>query len=151
MEPDSQTILEQYKMFVEMADRVSERRLKTNQFYISIISGLLGILALMFQDTGLEVLSKNKDSVLLIVIILGLSLNLIWFINIRSFRQLNSGKFKVIHEMESLLPFQPYDREWDIIKRGEKKDDYLQLSRIEQYLPMALSVPYCLLLILQVL
>lgn len=143
------TILEQYKLFVEMADRVSERRLKTNQFYIGIISGLLGVLAFILQGTSIELLTKHKDSSIMVIASLGLALNLIWFINIRSFRKLNSGKFKVIHEMETLLPFQPYEREWDIIKRGDKKDDYFQLSRIEQYLPITLALPFCILLLLE--
>jgi hypothetical protein len=148
MRADSDQVLEQYKLFVEMADRVSERRLKTNQFYIGIISGLLGVITFILQGTSIEFLTEHKGSALLIVGVLGLSLNLIWFINIRSFRQLNTGKFKVIHEMEALLPFQPYDREWDIIKRGEKKDDYFQLSRIEQYLPLVLAIPFLILLFL---
>lgn len=131
-----------------MADRVSERRLKTNQFYIGIISGLLGVLAFNFGDSSLDLLAHKQNSIILTIAILGLVLNLIWFINIRSFRKLNSGKFMVIHEMEALLPFQPYDREWDIIKRGEKKKNYFQLSRIEQYLPVVLSVPFLILLLL---
>lgn len=148
MNSNSDQILEQYKMFVEMADRVSERRLKTNQFYIGIISGLLGILAFVFGENNFDIIAQNQNSVMLVVTILGLILNLLWFINIRSFRKLNSGKFMVIHEMEALLPFQPYDREWDIIKRGEKRNNYFQLSKIEQYLPMALTIPFLILLIL---
>ncbi|MCE7995105.1 MAG: hypothetical protein HEP71_24210 [Roseivirga sp.] len=145
---DTPTILEQYQLFVEMADRVSERRLKTNQFYIGIISGLLGVLAFSFGNSNLDILADSQNSIILTIAILGLVLNVIWFINIRSFRKLNSGKFMVIHEMEALLPFQPYDREWDIIKRGEKKNNYFQLSRIEQYLPIVLSVPFIVLLTL---
>ena len=36
MESD-QRLIEQYKMYVEMADRVSARRADTNKFYISLL------------------------------------------------------------------------------------------------------------------
>ena len=150
MREDQQTILEQYKLFVEMADRVSERRLKTNQFYIGLISGLLVVLAFVLSKDNFSNLKGYHNTVMLLVGVLGLLLNLIWLINIRSFRKLNSGKFKVIHEMEAKLPFQPYDREWEIIKLGEKKDNYFQLTRIEQILPLVLSLPFLVLLIIAI-
>ena len=67
--------------------------------------------------------------------------------NIRSYRQLNSGKFQVIHELEKKLPFACYDREWSLLGGGQDGQTYLQLSRVEQYLPFFLAIPYVLLLI----
>lgn len=54
MSNDNQTayLLDQYKLCVEMADRVSSRRIQTNQFYLSLLSALLAIVAF----------SLNKDS-----------------------------------------------------------------------------------------
>ncbi len=40
---------------------------------------------------------------------------------------MNSGKFKVVHELETYLPVCPYDAEWTVLgqgkteTRGEKK------------------------------
>ncbi len=83
----------------------------------------------------------------MVVAILGLILCLIWFINIRSYKQLNAGKFKIIGEMEEQLPFSCYKKEWEILGKGKESKKYLQLTRVEQYVPFILAIPYLLLLV----
>ena len=142
-------LVEQYKLYVEMADRISIRRTQTNRFYISLLSGLIALLSLV-ASKGTSIISVTNISeniVLLIFAFLGLALCFIWIVNIHSYRQLNSGKFKVIHEMEQSLPFPCYDREWEILGRGKEGKNYLQLTRIEKYVPFTLAVPYILILI----
>ena len=41
-------LLEEYKIYIEMADRVSSRRIQTNGFFITIFSGLLAVIAFIF-------------------------------------------------------------------------------------------------------
>lgn len=137
-------LLEQYKLYVEMADRISNRRGQTNRFYISLLSGLLALLSIV---VGSHIFSDFQSVVFIVVAILGLALCILWNINIRSHRQLNSGKFKVIHEMEQHLPFPCYDKEWEILGEGKEGKKYLQLTRVEQYVPFILAIPYLLLLI----
>lgn len=137
--------IEQYKLFVQMADQVSERRLKTNQFYIGIISGILASLAFILHDEKLAQFGRYQNIVILAVVVLGLTLNIIWFINIKSFRILNSGKFEIIHQMELSLPLKPYTDEWKIIKENPTKVEYLQLTRIEQILPFVMALPFLIL------
>jgi|Deesub1362A_J573_1020465.scaffolds.fasta_scaffold04659_7 hypothetical protein len=130
-------LLEQYKLYVEMADRISERRMQTNKFYISLLSGLLALLSILVSVGKL-----NQTLIFVIVSLLGIALCILWHINIRSYRQLNSGKFKVIHEMEQNLPFPCYDKEWEILGEVKEKSKYLQLTRVEKYIPLILSIPY---------
>jgi len=132
-------LLEQYKLYVEMADKISERRMQTNKFYISLLSGLLALLSILVSVGKL-----NQTLIFALVSILGIALCVLWYINIRSYRCLNSGKFKVIHEIEQELPFRCYDREWEILGRGKKVKKYLQLTRVEQYVPFILAIPYLL-------
>jgi len=135
--------LEQYKLYVEMADRVSERRAQTNRFYVSLLSGLLALISILRGN----VLSELQTAVFVAVAILGLLLCILWYINIRSYRQLNSGKYKIIHEMEQRLPFPCYNKEWEILGKGKSGESYLKLTRVEQYVPIILAVPYAFLLI----
>jgi len=130
-------LLEQYKLYVEMADRISERRMQTNKFYISLLSGLLALLSILVSIGNL-----NQTLTFVIVSLLGMALCILWHINIRSYRQLNSGKFKVIHEMEQNLPFPCYDKEWEILGKGKEKSKYFQFTRVEKYIPLILSIPY---------
>ena len=40
-------LLEQYKLFVEMADRVSQRRDQSNRFYVTFVSAIAGLLMVL--------------------------------------------------------------------------------------------------------
>ena len=142
-----QHLLEQYKLYVEMADRISARRAQTNKFFISMLTGLLAVLSL---STGKNFLTHYQIFVFFVISFLGLVLNIVWYVNIRSYRQLNTGKFKVIHEMEQQLAFAPYDKEWEILGHGKDSKRYFQLTRVEQYVPFILAIPYMLLLIYSV-
>jgi len=135
-------LLEQYKLYVEMADRISNRRAETNRFYISLVSGLLALLSIV---VGRDIFSGFQTIVFSVISVLGWALCVLWIINIHSYKQLNSGKFKVIHEMEQHLPFSCYDREWEILEEREKSNKYLQLTRVEQYVPFILAIAYILL------
>ncbi len=64
-----------------------------------------------------------------------------------SYKELNSLKFSVIHEMEKLLPFACYDREWESLKEESGTRNYFRLTRIEQYVPFLLMAPYIMLLV----
>ncbi|MFQ5709604.1 MAG: hypothetical protein ACE5HO_19280 [bacterium] len=141
---DQEMILEQYKLYVEMADRISSRRAQTNKFYIGILSGILALLSVLIEK---DLLTNHQAPVFLAVSLLGIGLNILWYVNIRSYRQLNTGKFKVIHEMEQHLPFHCYDREWQLLGEGAEKGKYLQLTRVEPFLPFILAIPYVLLLV----
>ena len=136
-------LLEQYKMYVEMADRVSARRQQVGSFYISILSGLLGLLAI----NNKELFSGSQNIVLLSISILGITLCILWNANINSYKQLNSLKFKVIHEMEANLPFACYEREWEILKESKSNVRYFRLTAIEKYVPFVLCIPYTIILI----
>jgi hypothetical protein len=136
-------LLEQYKIYVEMTDRISARRSQTNSFYITLLSSLLAFISLVSDK---QLFSTSKDELLFLVAILGIFLCYSWYANIRSYKQLNSLKFKVVHEMEQCLLFACYDREWEILKK-EKNNEYLRLTKVEQYVPFALAIPYiCLLM-----
>ena len=141
---ESQVLLEQYKTYVEMADRISARRAETNKFFISLLTALLAIVTLTVDKDAFK---DYQGFVIVVVSVMGLALNIIWAVNIRSYRQLNSGKFKVIHEMESRLSFPCYEKEWKILGEGKESKKYLQLTKVERYVPFVLAVPYFILLI----
>ena len=141
---DKTILLEEYKLYVEMADRISSRRAQTNKFYISILSGILAFISITLEK---EFLSGYQNLTILAISLLGIGFNVLWYINIQSYRQLNSGKFKVIHEMEQQLPFPCYDREWSLLGEGKDSKKYYQLTRVEKYVPYFLAIPYLLLFV----
>lgn len=135
-------LLEQYKMYVEMMDRVTERRGKTNTFYITLLSGLLALPSLLIDK---NLFNEPKAVLVLLLAFLGLCLCFLWYININSYKQLNYLKFRVIHEIEPHLPFPFYSKEWEIEKN--KVGQYRRLSKVEKCIPFIIAIPYFGLLI----
>ncbi len=55
---------------------------------------------------------------------------------------LNSGKFKVIHEIEEQLPMALYKHEWEILGGGKDKTKYWPISHIEKIVPLVFVLAY---------
>lgn len=130
-------LIEIYKVYVEMADRVSARRQSSNSFYLTINSLLIAI--------GTLITSFDPGIALLILLIPGIALNLLWMGSIASFKDLNSGKFKVINKIETRLPIMPYDTEWIVLGRGTEHSKYRPFHKVERWVPFIFIFMYCLL------
>ncbi len=126
-------LLEQYKLFVEMADRVSQRRDQSNRFYVTLVSAIAGLLMVLARF-GTSV-NGIWPVVFLISGLLGATLSFIWFLNIKSYRTLNTAKFEIINDLERRLPYQGYSKEWELLRPAIGSPKYLQLTRIEQLVP----------------
>lgn len=144
-------LLEQYKLYVEMTDRISQRRDQSNRFYSAILTGLLAVISVVAKLSDWQASDNLLSVVLIAVALAGLVVCSIWFINIRSYKQLNSGKFKVVHDIEDQLPFPCYKKEWEYLRPQTGSKKYFQLTRIEQFIPIALSIPYLFLMIYAIL
>lgn len=127
-------LLEQYKLYVEMADRVSQRRDQSNRFYVTLVSALVALLVVLAR-VGAGTSGTVWAAALLIVGLFGIALSGIWILNIRSYRTLNTAKFKVISSMEPQLPWAGYADEWELLRPQDAPPKYLQLSRVEQLVP----------------
>jgi hypothetical protein len=92
------------------------------------LSGLLTIVSLFINN-------RFSDTVIIIVLLLGLILCYTWYVHIESYKQLNSGRFKVIHEIECKLPFCCFTEEWELLKHGNG-ENYTRLTKVEQMVPI---------------
>ena len=124
---------EQYKMYVDMADRISQRRSTANNFFITANAALLTIASWFKDDFG---------NYMYLVSAVGVAISIFWLFTIRSYRQLNSGKFAVIHEIETQLPLALFDYEWNVLGEGKSFKKYWPLSHIEQKIPVVFIVLY---------
>lgn len=124
-------LLEQYKLYLEMADRISQRRQSANSFFLSVHTGLLALLGIII-DKGEP---SNSLGLVLLISVPALVLVYCWYRLIRSYKDINTAKFKVVHEMESHLPAAPYDAEWKAVGEGKDKNLYLPFTHIEIRIP----------------
>lgn len=134
-------LIEMYKLYVEMADRVSQRRMDTNSFFLSANTLLVGFITLFYS------FSNDKYLLCIAGTAVGIILCGAWFYLLQTYRKLNSGKFKVIHQLEALLPISLYELEWNILGKGNKRKLYWPLSHIEVILPIIFATVYIVLLI----
>ena len=135
-------ILEQYKLYVGMADRISQRRQMAHAFFIAVNTALVALLGLASPDE-LEL----PDSLWFPAVgIAGVILSFTWYRLIRSYRDLNSGKFKVIFQIERQLPIRPYEAEWEILGRGQDPSLYRPFTRIESLIPWVFMLLYVMLI-----
>ena len=121
-----------YRLHAELADRVSQRREGANRLYVSLLLALVVFLAALLRF-GFGDLPSN--AVLVVVGATGVALSTSWFLTIRSYRQLNTGKLKVLHEIEERLAYPFYKREWELLGEGKDGSRYLRLTLAEAVLP----------------
>ena len=128
----NEEFIELYKLHAEFADRVSQRREGANRLYTGLLTGLAAAVGAVFQ---LAPSNEPIDATFLIGGILGTMLSVSWYIVIRSYRQLNSGKFKALLELEKHLAYPFFTREWELLKEGTDYRRYWQLTNVETSLP----------------
>jgi hypothetical protein len=135
---DQKSVIEIYKMLVDKADKVSERRQSANNFFLSVNTALIGASAYISS------MSQQSQARVLAIAAAGTLVCLVWMRNIQSYKDLNSGKFAVINEIEKLLPIAPYTAEWDYLERGDNNKRYRPFHAVEIYVPAVFIVVHTL-------
>jgi hypothetical protein len=125
-------MFEQYKLCVDMSDKISSRRLTANTFFLTLNSAILAFQSLITLS--------------LIIALAGIALGYMWYRLIQSYSQLNEAKFKVIHEIEKKLPYKLFDAEWEALERGNNPDIYLSFTSIEKYIPIVFILLHSIIL-----
>jgi len=134
MKSQEEITFEQYKLYVDTAERVSDRRQNTNNFFLTLNSVLLSFTGYL---TTTEFAFWH-----IILAFAGISISLLWFLTITSFRNLNSAKFKVIHRIEQHLPIKLFADEWKQLGEGNDTSKYIKISKVEQGIPIIFFVLY---------
>lgn len=130
------TIVEQWKICVDAANGITEKRNAANSILVTVNTALFAVItfSLDFQSALLSAA--------------GISICIVWIFLLKSYRALNKVKFDIINEIEEMLPLSPFKTEW---YRLEKEENYTGLTKIEKALPiifiilyiMAILFPFC--------
>jgi len=136
-ESEQAHLFEQYKLYVEMADRVSARRSLANTFFLTAHTAVVTTFAALMKD-GVLTHGLVGTAPFLTAILFCYA----WARIVSSYRQLNSGKFKVIHELEKKLPVAPYAAEWQALAKGQDSKVYRPLTHVENLVPACFALLY---------
>ena len=136
-------VLELYKTAVEMADRVSARRSTANAFFLTAQTALVAVIGVTTPS-----LLKAPWWTALAVAVAGVVLSASWWLQLRTYRDLNRAKFNVINTMEEDLPVRIFSDEWNILKKDPVKPwriRYAELGTVERVIPSIFALLYILL------
>jgi len=134
---DKRELLEIYKLHAELADRVSRRREGANRLFVTLLTGIFIFFGAVARfGTG----EFSFWLILLFGGIFGMMLCVAWYIVTRSYRQLNTGKFEALHEIEERLTYPFFKREWELLERGRDFRRYWKLTVVENFLPAILFI-----------
>ena len=133
-------------MFVDSAEKISDNRMSANNYFLTVNTALISLTGLLITS---KVVLLNLNAMKLVEV-LGLIICVIWFFIVLSYKQLNSGKFKIIHHIEKKLPLHLYANEWVELGEGKNIKKYIPLSHIELAVPVVFFFLYFILLLCKI-
>ncbi|MDR3519541.1 MAG: hypothetical protein P4L63_01465 [Candidatus Pacebacteria bacterium] len=134
--------LEQYRIYLLIFDNLSDRRQKSNEFFLAINTAIMGIMGYFEIKT-----ISDSQTIFVLVPLVGMAICFCWYRMILSYSQLNRAKFKVIHTLEQKLPAKLFDTEWQILGGGKNRSKYFPLSHAERFIPIIFIVLYIIIFI----
>ena len=137
-----QTVLfEQYKLFVDSSEKLVARRQTVNTLFLSINALLISAAGFMVKDIPQQGIAFAG---VLALGLAGILMCLTWRTLVRSYRQLNTGKFTVIHALEQHLPAALFNAEWHALGEGRDREKYTPFTKSEVLVPIVFAVLYVL-------
>ena len=135
---DTYALLDQYKLCVEMSDRLSARRVLTNNSFIT----MMGAGAFIYSGAPQYFKEGNIAVYFQLGITLGcIVLAVMWYVTILTYRKVAHAKFKVIQEIEDFLPAKPFQMEWKYLSDSDGRvKGFLSLTWIEMCVPVIAGI-----------
>ncbi len=150
---------EEFKLFYESAEKVTDRRLAANRWNYSICIAILGANATVIS-WSIEKPTFLIVGVFIIVLLSGMAALYcaLWIGQIRDLKALNNAKFEVLNDMadhvrfgdgtsDRLVSFLPFEREWDALQKAQATAEIhrmkivaLKSSNIEYLIPRAFRI-----------
>lgn len=152
---------EEFKLYYESTEKVTERRLSANTWNysicIAIMVAIAGIVKWSTDNRSFFYVGLTAVFLLCVMAILFCSL---WLGQIVDFKYLNKAKFKVLNDMAAdiefdishpnqITSFTPFEKEWRELKEvkaaveiGQHKIVALKSSNIEYFIPKAFRLVF---------
>jgi hypothetical protein len=125
--------LDQYKAYLADLGNVGSRYATANAFYLSVISALLGILAL---TESTKLLGMVPRSTLWVVCLFASVICIVWTRTLGFYRRLFAAKFQVIDQLEAHLPHACFANEYRFLQAKGATN----LLRIDRFAPIVLML-----------
>lgn len=97
---DIEQKLEIYKLYVNSSLKITEQRNNMNKYFITMNIAILG--------------AQSFFNILAVLSLL-IFLNILWFVQIGTYKSLNAAKFTIINKMEKDFSCSPFEDEYKIL------------------------------------
>lgn len=138
-EKDWDRLFELYKLMVASSEALVARRQGLNTFFLTVNGAVVtaaGLIITNGKDPRLQALA------MLALTTAGTILCIAWRTLIKSFGQLNTGKFAVINRIEQLFPAAIFLAEWKALGEGRQPKKYRTFTSREVWTPWAFLAVY---------
>ena len=125
-------LMEQYKLFIQTAENLLERRQNTNNFYVGVNSVIWTICAGIVTSDKLG--AGFKLPVVFALALLGIFICNSWNGSLEANRINNKAKIKLLSMIEQKLPTSLYDAEWRVMKNKYSNEKYVSFTENEKKL-----------------
>lgn len=122
---DLNALVEQYKLTITMADKISDRRAIANNFFLTLNTMVVSINGIF----------GNKFILLHLVAI---TICVVWFLLLNNYKKLNNVKFRIINKLEKELPKNIMAYEWHLLQREKHKTFF----SYEKWIPIVFILFY---------
>ena len=114
-------IFQEYKLYSEQKENFIDRNFSTNKFYLAAFT--VTIFAIIYTN---NVVFMNRISATLLFSIIGISICVLWWMNIDSYNTIIKIKYnKVIEVLEEKLPVKPFTDEFAGIQEYRSKKIFM--------------------------
>lgn len=157
--PSQQLSFDEFKLYYQSTEKVTDRRLRTNRWNYSICTAILVAVAGItnWSLTSTTFVWVGLAAVL-IMCVMAMLFCALWVGQIRDFKKLNNAKFTVLNAMAPLVVFRsdkagqvvsycPFEKEWKELEKMDALDQVaktniiaLRSSNIEYFIPKAFLV-----------
>lgn len=125
---NDELILQMYKIYNDHKEKFVDRSFQTNKFYLVMVFSIILTMLLTRDYSFIFGLSS-----ILVFSWVGIAICILWWINVDSYNFLIKVKLsKVIEEIESQMPAQPFTKEFSIIKDLRKKQKEFLFADIQK-------------------
>ena len=138
-DPDINVLMEQYRLFVDTSERLVARRQVVNTFFLSANTLALSAVGLVAKDVDT---AQLVPATVVAICMAAIMLCVAWQRLVRSYAQLNRGKFAVIDCLESRLPAALFRAEWVALGKGQDPKRYTPFTRTEVIVPIIFIIIY---------
>ncbi len=134
--------MDQYKAYLADLGNVGSRYATVNGFFLSVISALLGVLALTESS---KILGAVPRPVFWAVCLFASVICIVWARTLGFYRRLFSAKFQVLNQLETHLPYQCFHEEYALLQTK----GHTNLLKLDRFAPLVLAAFFILLAIVR--